>query len=76
MSKRIERQLERVYAIIRLEPETEDDLLRFNVTRIVWSEDRARLEVERLNTLNGDKGCRYYWIITRLEPKNLLQDKG
>ena len=44
---------------------------RVTVTRIVHEEGTARDEVERLNKLNSDKGCIYFWQATRLaEPTN------
>lgn len=44
---------------------------RVTVTRIVQDETTARAEVQRLNDLNSDKGCKYFWQATRLaEPVN------
>lgn len=58
-----------VYAIIRI-----DDFLavsdidsKITIKKIVWSMDNAKNEVKRLNMLNSDKGCRYFWQHTRLE---------
>jgi len=31
------------------------------VRRIVWSEELAETEVRRLEELNADKRCRYFW---------------
>jgi hypothetical protein len=39
---------------------------RVTVTRVVHDETTARAEVDRLNALNGGKGCRYFWQTTRL----------
>ena len=39
---------------------------RVTVTQVVADLDVARDEVERLNKLNGVKGCRYFWQTTRL----------
>lgn len=36
------------------------------VKEVVTSADEARREVMRLNTLNGGKGCRYYWQATHV----------
>lgn len=36
------------------------------VKEVVLSIDEAKREVERLNRLNGSKGCRYYWQSTRV----------
>ena len=74
-----------VYAIIRLDvrlhdlsafeghsnmPETATTV---TIKKIVASIDVAEREVERLNELNGDEGCRYYWQHTRLYPDDLKQ---
>jgi hypothetical protein len=56
------------YAIVRLELEpksTEED--RYTVKRVVWSEDEAAAEVARLNEINANKNCRYFWQYTRVE---------
>lgn len=37
------------------------------VKNVVWSEETAESEVARLNRLNADKGCVYFWTITRVE---------
>jgi hypothetical protein len=37
------------------------------VKKVVWSEEAAESEVARLNRLNADKGCVYFWTITRVE---------
>ena len=58
------------YAIVRLD-EFQDDTAklenRVTIKKIVWSQSTAQSEVERLNTLNADKGCRYFWQTTRVE---------
>ena len=43
------------------------------IKKVVASIEVARREVERLNELNADKGCRYYWQHTRLYPDDLKQ---
>jgi hypothetical protein len=57
------------FAIVRVEAEIERDEERFTVTRIVWDEDVAEAEVSRLNELNDDKGCRYFWQATRAQAR-------
>jgi hypothetical protein len=58
-----------VYAILRYDEfqnatvSIED---RITVTRIVHDEGTADAEVRRLNDLNREKGCRYFWQTTRL----------
>jgi hypothetical protein len=36
------------------------------VMRVLLDEATARAEVERLNALNGEKGCKYFVQITRI----------
>ena len=36
------------------------------VTKIVLSQEVAESEVARLNTLNADKGAKYFWQTTHL----------
>ncbi len=58
-----------VYAIVRVDQyDTLEVLLeeRISVTKVLWSEQAAVLEVERLNNLNAGKKCRYFWLLTRL----------
>jgi hypothetical protein len=60
------------YAIVRLDnfhrPEVpiQDTI---NIVRVVWSQEEAEKEVARLNELNGDKGCMYFWQLTRVKDK-------
>jgi hypothetical protein len=60
-----------VYAIIRLDKEVAAyDLSNKNwvvVKKVVRSKEVAEQEVNRLNRLNSDKGCEYFYQITRLE---------
>jgi hypothetical protein len=44
------------YAIIRVDLDVKDIEARFTVRRIVWSEEQAEAEVQRLQQLNADKG--------------------
>ncbi|HEY8237206.1 MAG TPA: hypothetical protein VIF85_11235 [Gaiellaceae bacterium] len=56
------------YAIIRLDLDpvyADED--RYTVKRIVWSEDEAVAEVARLDEINIDKNCRYFWQYTRVD---------
>lgn len=43
---------------------------RVTVVRVMLDESAAEAEVRRLNTLNGEKGCRYVLQTTRLEETN------
>ena len=38
--------------------------------RVMWTEDEAAAEVERLNRLNATKNCRYFWQYTRIDKKH------
>jgi hypothetical protein len=62
-----------VYAIVRIDnfqDETVSLRNKITVSKVVLDEADARGEVERLNKLNGDKGCTYFWQATRLlEPE-------
>lgn len=66
-----------VYAIIRwdkyLESITSPLSNCFTVKKIVWTEEEAQAEVDRLNQLNGDKGSDYFYQVTRLERTQVLQ---
>ena len=68
-----------IYAIIRLERDViTGGLLDRNlvtIKKLVRSREIAEQEVDRLNKLNSDKGCDYYFQITRLErePKEQIE---
>lgn len=64
-------RFDHAYAILRLDTSavtgaTPDPEL-VAVTKIVFSEEFAKQEVERLNSLNAEKGSVYVAQITRLE---------
>ena len=68
---------EHVFAIVRVDSfhhhdATAEDTI--TVKKIVLSRQLAEEEVARLNALNRDKGCRYFWQITRLERTGELAD--
>ena len=58
-----------VFAILRYD-EFQDPSVpienRVTVTAIVSDQATAQAEVDRLNKLNGVKGCRYFWQNTRM----------
>jgi hypothetical protein len=59
-----------VYAIIRLDEflaGAAPDKNLVTVKKVVRSQEEAEREVHRLNKLNADKGCQYFYQITRLE---------
>ena len=64
------RDVDPAYAIIRVDLDVKDDEARFTVRRIVWSEELAEAEVQRLQELNGDKGARYLWQYTRVDRRS------
>ena len=41
---------------------------RVTVKRVVWSLEPAKREVERLNEVNAEKDCFYFWQYTRVDP--------
>jgi len=59
---------EQVYAVIRVDGPVEGPHHKINITvkEIVRSIEIASSEVARLNVLNADKGCWYFWTTTRL----------
>jgi hypothetical protein len=70
------RIFDHVYAIVRIDssaqPLDASGNISFDcvtVLKVVWEEEDAVVEVERLNALNGDKGCRYFMQVTRLKRK-------
>jgi hypothetical protein len=54
------------YAVIRLDPDRGRLEDQVTVKEIVSSLELAEAEVARLNALNAEKGCRYFWQATRL----------
>ncbi|WP_420629443.1 hypothetical protein [Candidatus Leptofilum sp.] len=59
-----------VYAVIRIdEYENVPDERRILVKEILYDIELAKAEVKRLNLLNSDKACNYFWQSTRLYPE-------
>ena len=59
-----------VYAIVRYDDFQDPSVPienRVTVTQVVQDEVTARQEVDRLNGINAEKGCRYYCQTTRLD---------
>lgn len=64
------------YAVIRLDHDLRDlsssggatpqASVTITVKEVLLSQERAEAEVERLNKINSEKGCRYFWQYTRL----------
>ena len=58
-----------VYAVVRIDRFQPEEVAlenRVSVKEVVWSEEEARAEVDRLNGLNSDKDVHYFWQATRL----------
>lgn len=58
------------YAVIRLDLNHDESVRTrdsMTVKMVVWTLEEAEAEVKRLNELNGDKGCLYYWQYTRVK---------
>jgi hypothetical protein len=55
------------FAIVRIDRDQKADEHRYTVKRVVWSEELAESEVERLNAVNADKNCLYLWQYTRVD---------
>jgi len=62
-----------VYAILRSDDFQDPSAtpeVKITVKAIVWSQEQAEAEVQRLNALNAAKGCHYWWQSTRLFPRD------
>lgn len=59
---------EHVYAIVRFDRDVHSWENSFSVKEIVRTQDIAESEVKRLNEVNADKDCLYFWQTTRLFP--------
>jgi hypothetical protein len=89
LTKRVLRT-ESVYAVVRVDlcavsPVTNSSATgpsimagehEITVKAVVRSISQARSEVARLNALNSDKGCRYFWQMSRLLPEGRPLDSG
>jgi hypothetical protein len=65
----MKRTARHVFAVVRVDAFQSSDSPwqnRITVKEVVQTEQEARTEVERLNTLNKAKGAVYFWQITRL----------
>lgn len=59
---------EHVYAIVRFDRFADTPENSFTMKEIVRSQAIAESEVNRLNEVNADKDCMYFWQTTRLFP--------
>lgn len=63
-----------VFAVIRVDGGSFADVAdSITVKEILPTLEQAVAEVERLNKLNADKGCRYLWQTTRYLPQGRKQ---
>ena len=60
---------EHVYAIVRFDRFVQSSEDSFTVKEIVGTRAIAESEVKRLNEVNADKDCTYFWQTTRLFPR-------
>jgi hypothetical protein len=64
-----------VYAIVRFDYfqhdiDTENVENAIAITKVVWDMDTAQAEVARLNEVNKDKDCIYFWRAARLQRRD------
>lgn len=55
----------------RFLPDDADEQERVTVKEIVWTQQEAEREVERLNALNAEKDCVYAWQHTRVKARTV-----
>jgi hypothetical protein len=58
---------DQAFAIVRLDRYISDEASQATVKEVVWTEEEAEREVDRLNTLNADEACSYHWQATRVK---------
>lgn len=64
------KKYQHIYAIMRYETDADEKVpidLRVTVKKVVVDAHYAESEVKRLNELNKDKGCYYFYQLTRFE---------
>jgi hypothetical protein len=64
------RDADQAFAIVRIDPFISDETSRTTVKMVVWTEEEAEREVERLNAVNAGKDCLYYWQPTRVKRRS------
>lgn len=57
-----------VYPIVRFDTPLDhtDAEHKITVVKVLTSQEGAEAEVSRLNHINADKSCRYFWCTSRL----------
>jgi hypothetical protein len=61
------RKKDQVFAIIREDKDVLDVQQKVTVVKVVVDQDVADSEVQRLNEVNKDKACEYWWQATRID---------
>lgn len=74
-SGRARQPSQHVYAIIRFDRLSKNPELSITVKEVVATPEIAESEVKRLNELNADKDCTYFWQTTRLFPPGTAAGK-
>jgi hypothetical protein len=63
-------KFDHAFAILRFDADMAEQFgmspEHITVKEVVWTEEAASREVERLNRLNSDKGAIYFWRLTRV----------
>jgi hypothetical protein len=73
--KRWER-FEPAYAVVRVDrfrlrdSLPDDPQVYVTVKEVLWTSDEAEAEVERLNRVNADKDCCYWWESVRVRRRD------
>lgn len=70
MSRMSDKNYKHVYAVIRIDRFQGNEVSlkdKVTVKEVIRTKEKAISEVERLNKVNADKGCEYFWQITRLK---------
>lgn len=68
------RDADQAFAVLRFDrflPDDADEQERVTVKEIVWTQQEAEREVERLNALNAEKDCVYAWQHTRVKARTV-----
>jgi hypothetical protein len=64
-------KFDHVYVVIRLDEPAHGipfGIGQITLTKVFFSKEKAIQEVERLNSINSDKFCKYFVQISRLVP--------
>ena len=70
---------ETAYVVLRLDQfqlrdgVPDDPRVYLTAKEVVWAEDEAKSEVDRLNRLNADKDCHYWWQGVRVERRDIAK---